>query len=258
MAFVAAGCCAALAYLVVDRISPQTDITLRLASGLCLAYWLVSWVFQLLALAGLFRLWAILALVLVVAMVFMRQKRDLAQRVGRARDELGEEMAQLWSELKQNRGIAIGLGLVGLHVVIRMMRTLATPAFGWDDFTYHLFRAGRWVQNGGVTLEPAPDAWTYYEFFPWGGDLLWGWAMVWGVGDTLVPVVAILLWCAVLALGYAVVREMEQSRSTAALVATAIAVIPSQVGQMSTAYVDNAVLAMVLGASLFLVGSSPR
>ena len=59
----------------------------------------------------------------------------------------------------------------------------------------------------------------------------------------------------VLLTAYAVARELGQGRSTALIVATAIAVLPSQVSQMATAYVDNAVLAMVLAASLFLAHS---
>jgi hypothetical protein len=53
--------------------------------------------------------------------------------------------------------------------------------------------------------------------------------------------------------GYAVARELGQERSTALVVATAMAMLPSQISQLSTAYVDNAVLAMVLAASLFVL-----
>lgn len=252
-ATLAAGLAATWIFLIVDSLLPETDITVRLAGGICGFYWILSWGFQVLALTGGFRLGVILVLVSLLAVMGAIQRQQVAERLGLARQELGGEISSLWDELKRSKWVAVSLGLVGLHVAVRMMRTLATPAFGWDDFTYHLFRAGSWVQNGGIALEPAPDAWTYYEFFPWGGDLLWAWAMVWGVGDTLVPIAAILLWCAVPALAYAVVRELERGRVTAAVVAMAIGVIPSQAGQISTAYVDNAVLAMVLGASLFLL-----
>jgi len=255
-AIVVAACCWVGSFLVADRLFPGTRITVRVVGGLCLGYWLLAWGFETLALVGAFRVGVIFPLVAILAILAgWRWRTEIGDRLTRCRREIQEETAGLWLDLRRFRWVTVGLALVGLHIAVRMLRTLAAPAFGWDDFTYHLFRAGRWVQNGGLVLEPAPDAWTYYEFFPWGGDLIWAWALVWRAGDVLVPAGAIALWCFVLLAAYSVVRELDQDRSTALIVATAIAVLPSQVSQMSTAYVDNAVLAMVLVASLFLLVS---
>lgn len=253
-AILAAGCCWVVACLIADRLLRGTGVTVRLVGGLCVAYWLAAWVFEILALAGGFRLGVIMPLVVVVPLAGLLVRRDsVARTMGSLGADLRVEVQALFDDLRQHRWALAGLGLIGIHVLLRMVRTLATPSFGWDDFTYHLFRAGRWVQNGGIVLEPAPDAWTYYEFFPWGGDLLWAWALVWQVGDALVPVGAIGLWSLVLMAAYAVARELGQERTTSLIVATAIAVLPSQISQMSTAYVDNGVLAMVLVCSLFLL-----
>ncbi len=227
---------------------------MRVVGGLCLGYWWMAWVFEGLALLGVFRPWVILPLFAAVAIpAFLHWRSEVLQRLTRGLTEIREEAGELWQELRRSKWVAASLGLVGIHIIVRMWRTLATPALGWDDFTYHLFRAGRWVQNGGIVLEPAPDAWTYYEFFPWGGDLIWAWTLVWGTGDVLVPFGAVALWCLVWLAAYSVVRELDQDRTAALIVATAIAALPCQISQISTAYVDNAVLAMVLLASLFLL-----
>lgn len=253
-AIATAGCCWLVAYLAADRLLRGTEITIRIVGGLCLGYWLAAWSFEALGLLGGFRL-AVIVPVLLVApmMVLIVGRKAVGEVLAGASAELREELRGLWQALRSHRWVTVALGLIGAHVLIRMVRALATPSFGWDDFTYHLFRAGRWVQNAGLDLEPAPDAWTAYEFFPWGGDLVWGWALVWRVTDVLVPVGAIALWCTVLTAAYAVARELGQDRATSLIVAVALAVLPSQASQLNTAYVDNAVLAMVLVASLFLL-----
>lgn len=253
-ALLAAGCGGALSFWMASRLLPEARIWARLAAGLCFGYWIASWGFQILGLLGAFRLPVVvpLGVGLPVALAY-GCRRSLVSALARGREELAADWRRLRQALGEHRWAAAGLSLVAAHLGVRMARALATPSFGWDDFTYHLFRAGRWVQNGGLRLEPAPDAWTYYEFFPWGGDLVWAWALVWRVGDVLVPVAAIALWGAALLTAYAVARELGQDVLTALIVAMALALLPSQVSQVSTAYVDNAVLAMVLCGSLFLL-----
>ena len=253
-ALVGTGTCWMVAFLLASRLLRGLNIVVRIVGGLVLGYWLAAWSFEILGMLGWFELRVIVPLlVFLPAAVLVYHRAAVASQMRQSWAEIRAEAQSLRQELRAHRWVTAGLSLVGVHLVVRMVRTLATPAFGWDDFTYHLFRAGRWVQNSGLALEPAPDAWTYYEFFPWGGDLIWAWALVWRVGDVLVPLGAIALWCLVLLVAYCVARELDQDRSTALIVATAIAVLPSQVSQISTAYVDNAVLAMVLVTSLFLL-----
>jgi len=253
-ALVGAGACWLVAFLSASRLLQGLNIWVRVVGGLVLGYWFAAWGFEILGLLGWFELRVIVPLlVLLPAAILVYHRATVASQLRQSWVEMRDEAQQLVQELRAHRWVTAGLCLIGFHLVARMVRALATPAFGWDDFTYHLFRAGRWVQNGGLALEPAPDAWTYYEFFPWGGDLIWAWSLVWRVGDVLVPLGAIALWSTVLLTAYAVARELGQERSTALIVATAISVLPSQVSQIATAYVDNAVLAMVLAASLFLL-----
>lgn len=253
-ALVGTGTCWLVAFLLALWLLRGLSIVVRIVGGLVLGYWFAAWSFEILGLLGRFDLSVIVPLlVLLPTAVLAYHRATVASQLRRSWAEMKTEAQQQLQELRAHRWVAAGLSLIGVHLVVRMVRALATPSLGWDDFTYHLFRAGRWVQNGSLALEPAPDAWTYYEFFPWGGDLIWAWSLVWRVGDVLVPLGAIALWSTVMLTVYAVARELGQGRSTALIVATAISVLPSQVSQMATAYVDNAVLAMVLIASLFLL-----
>ena len=226
-------------------------IAFRLAAAVGLLLWLAFWFFQILGLLGAFRLPIVVSLLLVAPLLVLLLCRTRTAAILRdAGADLSEELGELGVGLKKEPVVAAGVGLVALHLTVRFARVLATPTFGWDDFTYHLFRAGRWVQTGGVGLEPAPDAWTYYEFFPWGGDSLWAWALIWGAGDVLVPVVAIGVWFTILLAGYALVRGLGQEPVSGLIVVLAIATLPSQLTQLNTAYVDNAVLLMALVAGL--------
>jgi len=253
-ALVGTGICLLVAFLLASRLLRGSSIVVRMVAGIVLGYWLAAWTFEVLGLLGWFELRVIIPLLVLLPMaVLVYHRSSVVSRLRESWGEMGAEAQQLRQELRAHRWVTAGLALIGVHLVVRMIRALATPCFGWDDFTYHLFRAGRWVQNGSLALEPAPDAWTYYEFFPWGGDLIWAWSLVWRVGDVLVPFGAIALWSTVLLTAYAVARELGQERSTALIVATAIGVLPSQVSQMATAYVDNVVLVLVLVVSLFLL-----
>ena len=176
--------------------------------------------------------------------------RHELERVGQ---RLCAERRDLGAELGRHRWVGLALLAIAVHLAVRAARAIVTPTFGWDDFTYHLYRAARWVQEGGVVLEPAPDAWTYYEFYPWGGDLVWAWTLVWGLGDALVPWAAIGVWAACLVTTYALARQLGQQPLVSLLVASALALMPAQITQIHTAYVDNAALFLVLAATLFLV-----
>ena len=66
----------------------------------------------------------------------------------------------------------------GAVVALRAARSLVSPPLATDSLTYHLFRAGRWVQSGERVLEPAPDAWGYYAYYPHIGDGLTAWLML--------------------------------------------------------------------------------
>jgi 4-amino-4-deoxy-L-arabinose transferase-like glycosyltransferase len=207
--------------------------------------------FEVLALLGLFRLEVVLLLGMLVPTILLYLYRGPLLESLR---ELGSQATAAFEALR--RGVrarpvvAGGIAILGLHLALRMARAIVTPSLGWDDFTYHLFRAGLWVQNGSLELQPSPDAWSYYELFPRAGDIVWAWALVWGTTDVLVPVLSIGLWALVAISAYVLARSLQQSVEIALIVALGVALFPSQITLTSTAYVDNALLWLVLVASI--------
>jgi hypothetical protein len=226
----------------------------RLSAALCAALWVCALGFQLLALLHVFTLWLVAPIwAALPALAAWRWRRSIGPELEQLTRQLRAEWSDLAAELHRERWLQLGLTAVAVHLAARAARALIAPTLGWDDLTYHLFRAARWVQAGGIVLEPAPDAWTSYEFYPWGGDLVWAWTLVWGAGDALVPWAAIGTWVGCLATAYALARELGQRPLVCLLVATALALTPAAVTQIETAYVDNAALLLVLAATLFLV-----
>jgi hypothetical protein len=238
---------------VSERLAGRA-IAVRITATICALAWLGFLTFQILGLLGVFRLPVVVLICLVLPLVvLMRNRTKVVATLQAAGEQMRVELGELGAALKGEPWVAAVVGVVALHLTVRLARILATPTFGWDDFTYHLFRAGRWVQTGSVGLEPAPDAWTYYEFFPWAGDALWAWALIWQAGDVLVPVASIGIWLSILVATYALTRALGQGPVTGLLVSLAIGTLPSQLTQLNTAYVDNAVLLMAVIAALCVV-----
>ena len=170
-AVVAFAACGLVVFIFVSERLAGRALAVRITTAVCALLWLAFLTFQILGLLNAFRLPVVVLLCLVLpvlVLVRFRERAAVALRV--AGEDLKNELEAIATGVKKEPLLAAGVGVVALHLTVRLARVIATPTFGWDDFTYHLFRAGRWVQTGGVGLEPAPDAWTYYEFFPWGGD----------------------------------------------------------------------------------------
>lgn len=240
-----------LALAAVGRLLPRSRVAGRIVGAAIGLYWVAVGSFELLALLGLFRFEVVLPLGLVVpALLLFVYREPLLESLSELGNLTASACEALFRMLKARPWLAGGLVLLGLHLAFRMARAIVTPSLGWDDFTYHLFRAGLWVQNGGLELAPSPDAWSYYEFFPRAGDIVWAWALVWRATDVLVPVLSILLWLLVALSAYVLARTLQQSVETALIVALGVALFPSQITLTTTAYVDNAVLWLMLVASI--------
>ena len=150
-ALVGTGIFLLVAFLLASRLLRGSSIVVRMVAGLVLGYWLAAWTFEILGLLGWFELRVVFPfLVVLPAAVLVYHRATVVPRVRHSLEEMKVEARHLRQELRAHRWITAGLSLIGVHLVVRMIRALATPCFGWDDFTYHLFRAGRWVQNGSL------------------------------------------------------------------------------------------------------------
>jgi len=215
------------------------------------AAWLLVAAFWLLVPFGLFRLPAALVLFAALAAGLGRLAGGAAEAAGRLRLDLSRARSRLAGLLRAPAGWA--LGALALVAGVRLLRGTASPPIGWDALTYHLYKAGRWVQLGDLAPQPAPDAWSYYEYFPVVGDVYWAWVMLPVRSDLLITAAGALVWAALLLGVYAAARELGATPERAALAGGAVCAMPSVLPYLSSAYVDNTVAALFALGALFVL-----
>jgi hypothetical protein len=269
--------------LAAWRLTPRAPASVRAAAAAVVALWLQAALFWVLAPAGAFRLAVALPLwVLLAALALRAWGGDPAARAALAGDLAGlrrligspprpsdpsldssgglpggaerpRPLAASRSPGLWRRWSAWPLGAVAGVAFVSLLRGLAAPPLGWDALTYHLFKAGRWVQQGGLAPWPAPDAWSYYEYYSPVGDVVWGWSFLPLRGDALLAPAGTLLWL-LAGLGiYACARLLGAARVPAALAGAAAGAVPSSLAYLASGYVDNATLALFALASVFVL-----
>jgi hypothetical protein len=236
-------------WLTARRVLPDARTSVRLAGTVIGCLWLLAALFWLTAPLGLFHLGVLLPLLALLALGAHRFLGG-AEGVPALRADLAAVRERLGSLMRQPAGLLLaGTGGVAL---VRALRGTAGPPLGWDSLTYHLFKAGRWVQQHGLEPHAAPDAWGYYEYFPLVGDLYWAWAMLPFRGDLALAAAGAAMWAAVLLATYGCAVTLGAAPSRAALAAAAVGAMPSVLAYVESAYVDNTTLALFLLGVLFL------
>lgn len=139
---------------------------------------------------------------------------------------------------------ALGLPLALLAPYL--LRSMVNPPRAWDALTYHLVRAASWAQAVGFTVAPAPDHWTYYQFYATGGDLLYAWAFLGGRGDALLFLCHAFVEGLLLAATFVLARTLGARARVAALASAFVGSLPAVVHFTTTAYVDNLIVALLL------------
>jgi hypothetical protein len=225
-------------------------LSVRFCGFLVAAAWLATAAFHLLTTAGLFRLWAGLVLAAAGAVASVRWLRADPSRASGLRADARSFGAAI---LAASRSAPLLSGLAALLVIARLFRGLAAPPLAWDMLTYHLVKVARWIRTGGLTPELAPDRWDGYEYFPYGGDTLWAWAMLPFHGDAPLAAASALIWLAALVSAYALAVELGASTRSAAIGALALVLSPASASFLASGYVENTSLFLFLAGSLFAV-----
>jgi len=247
------------AYVVAVRAAgAAASAAERACAAAIAATWLLVAAFLALAPVHAFRLVVVVPLSLALAIAAHRAlgRDGVAARlarsdVDRSRALLAFALAGRW------RWLVVPAALL---TAAKVLRGLVAPPLGWDALTYHLVKAGLWVQSGGDASFRAPDAWGYYRFFAPHGDILWAWAMLPVRGDVLLGPAGLAVWLACAVGSHASARALGAERTAAGLAALAIAFTPAVFNAMTIAYVDNTVLALFLLGAPFAIRfvSSPR
>jgi hypothetical protein len=232
-------------------VTREAPLAVRLAGAVTVTLAAATGLFWVLALGGLFRLGVAVPLVAALASwAFVR-----ADRRGCGAECLRTE----WdAATRAARAVFRGsggwvFGALTVLVGVATIRGLVAPPLGWDGLTYHLLKAGRFVQSGALVTERAPDAWRYYEYFPLGGDLHWAWAMLPFRSGLLIALADLGIWAAAMLGLYASARNLGATPPLARLAAAAVGALPAVVVFLSTGYVDNVTLAFFALGSVFVL-----
>ena len=238
------------AWCVSVRLLPRAAPSVRVASAAAVWLWSSTAAFIALSAAGAFRpavaipLWCVAA---IGAHLVAARTADpwLAFKDGVA--AFGDLILRLGRERVVAAALAGATLVFGLHVA----RGIFAPSLAWDDLTYHLTRPARWLQAGGYTIEPAPNAWGYSEYFPPIGDIVWAWTMM-PVGNDSLLVFANVLICAAIGVSlFAAARLTGASESAAVLGAATLIMTPSIVHYVPSGYVDPLTVALFTLSVLF-------
>lgn len=236
------------AHAVASAVLPAAPTSIRASATVIIAWWGLSALFHLSAVLGLFRLEVAMPLCLLVAWLVDRRLGKGA-RASLVADR--EALGRWWREIGAltRFGVALFLAVLGF----RLLRGLVSPPLAWDSLTYHLVHPARWVGAGSHVRELAPDNWGFYEYFPIGVEILWGWAMLPMHGDALLAPAGVLLLLAVGLAAYASARVLGVGAARATAVALALASTPAVFSFVTSGYVDNGVLAAMGLGSVFLL-----
>ena len=170
-----------------------------------------------------------------------RRRRDLRQR-GRvlARRSVGRPGRVL-------------LGALSL-VVLVLARSFISPPSAWDDLTYHVYKAGSWVHAGHLVSQHRPDAWTFYDYYPASGEVIWSWLLLAGRSGTYLGLGSVFIWSSCLLAG---VHERAAAglrpRAVRCSRRGAITFIPAVAVFADTSHVDNVMLLGFLIGFVFLL-----
>ena len=242
--------CGWVAYLLAIQLTGPCAAAVRWCAATVVAYWLLIAVFYALAALSLFRIWV--AVLLWVAGAGLTHY--WLGRRGAATTLLRKDLARTRQLVAGHARSIVGAVFlcVILVVALRILRGLVAPPMAWDALTYHLLKAGRWVQAGAFAPERAPDAWSCYEYFPPFGDVLWAWAMLPVHGDALLVVAGLVVWLSALLAAYSAARLLGVKEKLALLGALVIGSTPAAIGLLASAYVENFSLALFLLGFVFL------
>ncbi|MBI2390403.1 MAG: glycosyltransferase family 39 protein [Deltaproteobacteria bacterium] len=143
-------------------------------------------------------------------------------------------------------------------LVAKAARGMVAPTLAMDGTVYHIPRALLWLRSGGFARLGAPDVLEITDFHPPAGDVPWLYALSFARNESLVGWASAAITLEVAVAAYACARLLSADRPAAAACALAIVGTPAVMVYAGTAYVDNAVLALVLCGLALLVDAVER
>jgi hypothetical protein len=240
-----------VSYALANRALRGSPLAVRWTGTAVVGLWLASIGFHLLLQLHLFTLPAALAgVAALVAAVRTRGMAfsEFARRV--ARDACW--FRRFWRTQSGFLPRAL-TATVAFLAATTTARALILPPLGWDTHTYHLVKAGMWVQTGGPLTLDAPGGWSFYRSYFGGGEILTAWAMLPFGSDLLAGLVDAVHWLLIGVAVYALGQELGLRARQRALAAAYVLSIPCLRFQVGTGYVEPALDLALAAAALFAV-----
>ncbi len=244
-----------IALRVTDRALPGVAGPLRWIAAGVTGAWLATTGFHLLLPLHAFRLWIVLPLVVlaaVIALFLLRGTENATDPAGS--DEAAEatdgSLSPVWVT-----GLMVTIGAALSAVAVR---GLLLPVVAWDSMTYHATKAALWVQGGGPLELAAPGGWSIYRLYPSGGEILVSWAMLPFHGDTIAGVVDLLAWVGLGAAVWALGHECGLTRREALFSGAFVMMIPAASRAVGSLYVDNLLAALIVSAAALFAAALRR
>lgn len=147
---------------------------------------------------------------------------------------------------------ALLIGAAAVVGVLMVPRGLVAPPLAWDDLTYHLFKSGSWVQAGGFSSFSAPPPWSYYDYFPATGEVVWTALLLPARSGSFLVLGSAAVWSAGFFAAYAAVRRIERDVSRSIIFSLGILSAPAAISFVESSYVDTLQLVCFLIAVVFL------
>jgi hypothetical protein len=229
-------------------LGPDSRISLRLATSALLLFAGMYLAFLASVVIGQFNRGAAILLGGIAA-AGLHRSGGIESAVNAACQDMRGGAHALRGLLRTPEGVLLTLALV--LAATKLSFGLFAPPLGHDALLYHYLKAARWVQSGAFQFDPMPGPWSSYEFYPFAGQALWAWGMLFTGSDTLVAAFGVGAWLALLLGAYAAARALGASQLFAAGLACAIALVPATATAMTSGNVENiTAAAMLIGVPL--------
>ena len=235
---------------------PEGSAARRLAAGVIVWEWSLMAIFNLLAWFSAFRLpMALTCLAGAAALVWILRQKAFP-RILPVSDALTEDLKRFIERLRQTKRTQAFplIVILGTATLVVGFRAITGFPFTIDSLTYHLFHAGKFVQEGGGFELNAPGIWGFsYQYYPPGGEILAAWLMLPFHGDLVVALRSLPLWCLCLTGAYETGRRLGLPSRRALIPALLIGFSPAVFPFLAASYVDIPLLGSLLGAVPFFL-----
>ncbi|MEK7485934.1 MAG: hypothetical protein AABZ60_16550 [Planctomycetota bacterium] len=233
------------------KILKKSPLWIHYSAALVLGLWGATALFHLLRAFSLFHWFPALILISIASFLLQKTGTSLTLWIqGLAKEWRLLQKLHRFLQKRSGRWIYFFLKI---SILLLLLRVAILPPLGWDGQTFHLVKAGMWVQNGGnITLE-APGGWSFHRFRLSGGEVFSAWAMLFFHRDLLVGISEFLEWLCLGMTFFALGKEMGLSFRYSFLASSYLLSIPIIFLAVGSGYIELLLNLSLTLAFLFLI-----